>query len=66
MASGIHLPEAISFSGWNSNAEELSPEQMQQVMQVWTEWIEGGMKAGRLGNDAPCACRPGVPSKMDS
>ena len=34
--------------------EDASPEQMQQVMQVWMDWIEKGMKAGWLtdGGDA--------------
>ena len=33
---------------------EQSPEDMQKAMQVWMEWIEGGMKAGWLldGGDA--------------
>lgn len=35
-------------------APEMSPEEMQQVMQVWMSWIEDGMKAGWMldGGDA--------------
>lgn len=29
-------------------AAERSPEQMQQEMQAWGEWMQGGMKAGWL------------------
>ncbi|MDX1383728.1 MAG: YciI family protein [Thermoanaerobaculia bacterium] len=38
----------------NPGAAEPSPEEMQQIMQVWMTWIEGGMKAGWLldGGDA--------------
>ena len=34
--------------------DDASPEQMQQVMQVWMDWIQDGMKAGWLvdGGDA--------------
>jgi len=34
--------------------EDMSPEQMQQVMQTWMAWIEGGMKEGWMidGGDA--------------
>ena len=36
------------YRGGNECAAEKSPEQMQQAMQAWGEWIEGGMKAGWL------------------
>ena len=34
--------------------EEMSPEQMQQVLQRWMDWIQGGMEAGWMidGGDA--------------
>ncbi|MFK7819021.1 MAG: YciI family protein [Planctomycetaceae bacterium] len=34
--------------------EEMSPEQMQQVLQHWMNWIQGGMEAGWMidGGDA--------------
>ena len=34
--------------GGCEDAPEKSPEQMQQAMQAWGEWMEGGMKAGWL------------------
>lgn len=36
------------------NEQEPSPEEMQQAMQVWMDWIENGTKAGWLldGGDA--------------
>ncbi len=35
-------------------SKELSPEEMQQAMQVWMDWIKNGMEAGWLldGGDA--------------
>lgn len=35
-----------------------SPEQMQQVMQMWMDWIEGGIEAGWL-LDSGDALKPG-------
>lgn len=34
--------------------QDMSPEQMQQVMQTWMDWIQGGVQAGWLtdGGDA--------------
>ena len=36
------------------NTPDLSPEEMQQAMQVWMDWIKNGMEAGWLldGGDA--------------
>lgn len=34
------------YRGGDNDLGELSPEQMQQIMQVWHDWIEAGMKAG--------------------
>lgn len=34
--------------GGNDCATERSPEEMQQAMQAWGEWMESGMKAGWL------------------
>lgn len=36
------------YRGGNDGAEEASPEDMQQAMQAWGEWIQGGMEAGWL------------------
>lgn len=35
------------YRGGNCSAEK-SPEQMQQSMQAWGEWISGGLEAGWL------------------
>jgi len=42
------------YRGGDCKMEDMSPEQMQQVMQVWNDWIQGGMEAGWLidGGDA--------------
>jgi len=44
------------YRGGNSEEDmsQKSPEEMQKSMQVWMDWIEGGMKAGWLvdGGDA--------------
>lgn len=34
------------YRGGHEGTEEASPEQMQQVMQMWMDWIQGGMEAG--------------------
>lgn len=36
------------FRGTCEGGPEKSPEQMQQMMQAWGEWIESGTKAGWL------------------
>ena len=36
------------YRGGNEGESEPSPEEMQQVIQVWMNWIEGGQKAGWL------------------
>lgn len=42
------------YRGGEGNPEEMSPEDMQQVMQKWMTWIQGGMEAGWMvdGGDA--------------
>ena len=42
------------YRGGGDDFEDMSPEQMQQVMQAWMDWIQGGMEAGWLidGGDA--------------
>lgn len=34
------------YRGGHEGMEDASPEQMQQVMQLWMDWIQGGMEAG--------------------
>lgn len=34
------------YRGGNNCMEEMTPEQMQQVMQMWMDWIQGGFDAG--------------------
>lgn len=36
------------YRGGHDGAQEPSPEEMQQVMKVWMDWIQGGMEAGWL------------------
>ena len=36
------------YRGGCEGAQKMSPEQMQQAMQDWGTWIEGGMRAGWL------------------
>ena len=36
------------YRGGNDGTQEVSPEEMQQVMQIWASWIEKGMQAGWL------------------
>ena len=36
------------YRGGNDGAVKMSPEQMQQAMQAWGDWIQDGMKAGWL------------------
>lgn len=42
------------YRGGHEGAEEMSPERMQQVMQGWMDWIQGGTEAGWMldGGDA--------------
>ena len=42
------------YRGSHEGMKNASPEQMQQVMQMWTDWIQGGTEAGWLldGGDA--------------
>lgn len=42
------------YRGGNEQPKEMSPEEMQQVMQSWMTWIQGGMEAGWMvdGGDA--------------
>lgn len=42
------------YRNGDAAAQEPSPEEMQQAMQVWMNWIENGTKAGWLldGGDA--------------
>jgi hypothetical protein len=42
------------YRGGHECVEDASPEQMQQVMQMWVDWIEGGAEAGWMldGGDA--------------
>ncbi len=34
------------YRGGHEGMEHASPEQMQQVMQMWMDWIQGGIEAG--------------------
>ena len=34
------------YRGGHEDMENASPEQMQQVMQMWMDWIQGGVEAG--------------------
>jgi hypothetical protein len=34
------------YRGGHEGMENVSPEQMQQVMQMWMDWIQGGIEAG--------------------
>lgn len=34
------------YRGGHENYDEATPEQMQQMMQLWMDWIQVGMKAG--------------------
>lgn len=34
------------YRGGHDGMEEATPEQMQQVMQLWMDWIQEGMEAG--------------------
>jgi hypothetical protein len=34
------------YRGGHEGMDNASPEQMQQVMQLWMDWIEGGVKEG--------------------
>ena len=36
------------YRGGHDGMEHASPEEMQQVMQVWMDWIQDGVKAGWL------------------
>lgn len=36
------------YRGGHDSDHEPSPEEMQQVMKVWMDWIEGGQEAGWL------------------
>ncbi len=36
------------YRGGHEGMEDASPEQMQQVMQMWMDWIQGGTEAGWL------------------
>ena len=36
------------YRGGDDGMEDFSPEQMQQVVQDWTDWITGGTEAGWL------------------
>ena len=42
------------YRGGHEDMEQISPEQMQQVMQMWMDWIQGGTEAGWMidGGDA--------------
>ncbi|MCH9653535.1 MAG: YciI family protein [Planctomycetes bacterium] len=42
------------YRGGHEDMEHSSPEQMQQVMQMWMDWIQGGVEAGWMvdGGDA--------------
>lgn len=42
------------YRGGHEDMEDTSPEQMQQVMQMWMDWIQGGIDAGWMldGGDA--------------
>jgi hypothetical protein len=52
---GLSVMAKIMFvyRGGSADAED-SPEEMQQVMQAWGAWIQGGMEAGGMldGGDA--------------
>ena len=34
------------YRGCHEGTEHASPEQMQQVMQMWMDWIQGGIEVG--------------------
>ncbi|WP_339735653.1 YciI family protein [uncultured Gimesia sp.] len=36
------------YRGGHESMEQATPEEMQQVMQVWMDWIQGGVEAGWL------------------
>ncbi|QDT40720.1 YCII-related domain protein [Gimesia alba] len=36
------------YRGGHEGMEHATPEEMQQVMQVWMDWIQGGVEAGWL------------------
>ena len=36
------------YRGGDKKPEDVSPEQMQQIMQTWMDWIQGGTEAGWL------------------
>lgn len=42
------------YRGGHDGMEDASPEQMQQVMQMWMDWIQDGTEAGWMldGGDA--------------
>ena len=42
------------YRGGHEGLEDASPEQMQQVMQMWMDWIQTGVEAGWMldGGDA--------------
>lgn len=42
------------YRGGGGHPDDMSPEQMQQVMQLWMTWIQGGFEAGWMidGGDA--------------
>ena len=42
------------YRGGHEDMENASPEQMQQVMQMWMDWIQSGVEAGWMldGGDA--------------
>ena len=42
------------YRGGEGHPEDMSPEQMQQIMQTWMNWIQGGVEAGWMidGGDA--------------
>ena len=42
------------YRGGHEGMEDASPEQMQQVMQMWMDWIQAGTEAGWMldGGDA--------------
>ena len=42
------------YRGGHDNMEHASPEQMQQVMQMWMDWIQGGVESRWMldGGDA--------------
>jgi len=34
------------YRGGHDDEKEMSPEEMQQILQIWMDWIEGGTSAG--------------------